>query len=148
MIPETIKLLANDINPYLHKIIDKYSDIKAIWLFGSRANGDHNQKSDWDLFVFVNDRVLDLLKTDTELKNESEKNNIDLLVVFDGENFKAPWKRPGEENKQYKESCLTGVLGFGWSRLSEVEEEYTERKNVEGQTHSNTRLRKAWRIWP
>ena len=142
MIPESIKLLANDINPYLHKIIDKYSDIKAIWLFGSRANGDHNQESDWDLFVFANGRFLDLLKADKELKNESEKNNIDLLVVFDGEDFKAPWKRPGEENKQYKESCLTGVLGFGWSKLSEVEAEYTARKNNEVQ------IRKAWRIWP
>ncbi len=142
MIPESIKLLANDINPYLHKIIDKYSDIEAIWLFGSRANGDHNQKSDWDLFVFANGRVLDLLKADIELKNESEKDNIDLLVVFNGDNFKAPWKRPGEENKPYKESCLTDVLNFDWKTISEVEANYTARKNDEVQ------IRKAWRIWP
>jgi predicted nucleotidyltransferase len=148
MIPESIKLLANDIKPYLNKIINKYSNIETIWLYGKRANGDHNQESDWDLFVFANGRVLDLLKADIELKNESEKNNIDLLVVFDGENFKAPWKRPGEENKRYKESCLTGVGGFGWSKLSEVEAEYTEVKGVEGQMHQNTQLRKAWRIWP
>lgn len=129
----------NDINPYLNKITNQYSDIEAIWLFGSRANGDYNQESDWDLFVFANDRVLNLLKDDIELKNESEKNNIDLLVVFNGDNFKAPWKRPGEENKRFKESSLMGVLGFKWKNLSEVEAEYTDQ---------NTQLRKAWRIWP
>ncbi len=142
MIPESIKRLANHINPYIHKIIDKYSDIGAIWLFGSRANGDHNQKSDWDLFVFVNDRVLDLLKADTELKNESEKNNIDLLVVFDGDEYEAPWKRPGAENNPYKKGFLAGVLNFDWKTISEVEATYKARKNDEVQT------RKAWRIWP
>jgi predicted nucleotidyltransferase len=142
MIPESIKRLANHINPYLHKITDKYSDIEAIWLFGSRANGDHNQNSDWDLFVFVNDRVLDLLKADTELKNESEKNNIDLLVVFDGDEFKSPWKRPGEEINPYKKGCLAGVHNFDWKTISEVEANYTARKNDEVQ------IRKAWRIWP
>ncbi len=142
MIPKLIKLLANDIKPYLNKIINKYSNIETIWLFGKRANGDHNQKSDWDLFVFANGRVLDLLKADIELKNESEKNNISLLVVFDGENFKAPWKRPGEENERYKEGCLTGVVGFEWSKLSDVNAQYKGRKNGEVQ------IRKAWRVWP
>lgn len=136
------KLLTNDIKPYLNKITDKYSNIEAIWLFGSRANSDHNQKSDWDLFVFVNDNVLDLLKTDTELKKESEKNNIDLLVVSDSKTYKAPWKRPGEENKLYKEGRLTGVYSFEWKTISEVEANYTSRKNDEVQ------IRKAWRIWP
>jgi predicted nucleotidyltransferase len=142
MIPKSIKLLANDIKPFLNKLINEYSDIETIRLFGKRANGDHYQDSDWDLLVFANGRVLDLLKANIKLRNESEKNNIDLLVVFNGDDFKAPWKRPGEENKPYKESCLTGVGGFGWSILSEVEAEYTEVKD------SNTRFRKAWRIWP
>ena len=142
MIPESIKRLANDIKPYLNKITDKYSNIEEIWLFGSRANGDHNQESDWDLFVFANDRVLDSLKDDIELKNESEKNNIDLLVVSDDENYKAPWKRPGEENKLYKEGCLTGEYGFKWERLSDVKAQYKAIKNDEVQ------IRNAWRIWP
>ena len=139
MIPVPIKILTNSIIPYLHKITDKYPDIEAIWLFGSRANGSHNQESDWDLFVFANDRVLDLLKADKELKNESEKNNIDLLVVFNGDDFKPPWKRPGEENKRYKQGCMTGVHSFEWIRISEVEAKYKARKDDEDL------VRKAWR---
>jgi len=142
MIPESIKILANIIKPYLNKIIEKYSNIEAMWLFGSRANGDHNQESDWDLFVFANDRVFDSLKDDIELKNESEKNSIDLLVVSDDKNYKAPWKRPGEENKPYKEGCLTGEYGFKWVRLSDVKAQYKAIKNDEVQ------IRNAWRIWP
>ncbi len=142
MIPESIKRLANDIKPYLNKITNQYSDIEAIWLFGSRANGDHNQKSDWDLFVFANNsRVLNLLKADKELKSESEENNIDLFVVSDGKTYKAPWKRPGEENKLYKEGSLD-VYDFGWKTISEVEAEYRAIKNDE------VRIRKVWRIWP
>ncbi len=148
MIPNAIKLLNNDINPFLVKLINKYAEIESIWLFGTRANNDHNDKSDWDLFVFANDNVLVLLKSDVELKIETEKNNIDLLVVFDGDNFKAPWKKPGEENKEYKKGCLTCLGGFGWSVISEYEADYTEAKEVEGQAYSDTQIRKAWRIWP
>lgn len=148
MIPHSIRLLINNINPFLLKLTNKYSEIESIWLFGRRANNDHTDTSDWDLFVFSNDSVLDLLKTDIELKIESEKNNIDLLIIFDGDKFRVPWKRPGEENKDYKKGCLTCPGGFRWSIISEFEADYTEAKDVEGHILPITKLRKAWRIWP
>jgi len=148
MIPNAIKLLINDINSFLNKLVNKYAEIDSIWIFGKRANGDHNDKSDWDLFVFANDKVLSLLKSDIEMKIETEKSNIDLLVVIDGDNFKAPWKRPGEENKEYKEGCLTCLGGFSWLEIAEYEANYTEAKHVDGQMYPVTQLRKSWRIWP
>jgi hypothetical protein len=148
MIPTSIKLLTNDISPYIKKLTNRYAEIQSIWLFGKRANHDHNDKSDWDSFVFANDNLLMLLKNDVDLKIDSERNNIDLLIVYDGDNFKAPWKIPGEEDKDYKQGCLTCVGGFGWSIISEIEANYTEAKDVEGQILPVTKLRKAWRIWP
>jgi hypothetical protein len=54
------------------------------------------------------------LKSDAELKIETERSNIDLLIILDGNNFGAPWKRPGEENEPYKQGCLTCIGGFRW----------------------------------
>ncbi len=137
-----------DIYPYLNNLTKKYTDIKSVWLFGSRANNDYNKKSDWDLFVFSDEVVLDLLRSDINIKNESEKYNIDLLVVFDGDNFYAPWKIHGEEDKEYKEGCLFCLGGFSWSKISDVEAEYIETKDVKGMMYPKVQSRKAWRIWP
>jgi len=143
-----IKLLAGKVYPYLNNLTNRYTNIESVWLFGSRANNDYNEKSDWDLFIFSDEEVLDLLRSDMDVKNESEECNIDLLVVFDGDNFNAPWKISGEENKEYKEGCLFCSGGFSWSKISSVEAEYTETKDIEGKMYPMIRRRKAWRIWP
>jgi predicted nucleotidyltransferase len=48
-----------DITPLrelLARIRDRY-DPEQVWLFGSRARGDANEQSDWDLLVVVPDDV-------------------------------------------------------------------------------------------
>ncbi len=144
MIPDSVKELATEISPYINELKDKYSEIESVWLFGSRANAPYSEESDWDLFIFANGRVLDSLKTDTELRRE----NIDLLVVFNGNDFKAPWKQPGEEHLPLKYGSLTGLGQWGWEEISDVEAVYIKAENMKGHSYPVTRSMKAWRIWP
>ncbi len=144
MIPDSVKELATEISPYINELTDKYSEIESVWLFGSRANASYSEESDWDLFIFANGRVLDSLKTDTELRRE----NIDLLVVFNGNDFKAPWQKSGEKHLPLKYGSLTGWGQWGWEKISDVEAVYIEAKNIKGHSYPMTRRIKAWRIWP
>ena len=45
-----------EIAPLIAAIVDRASP-KAVWLFGSRARGDHRLDSDWDLAVALDDNA-------------------------------------------------------------------------------------------
>jgi len=61
---ETIKKVIKELSEILR---DKYSDFKGIYFFGSRAKGDYDAYSDYDL-VIVFDR-----KIDRKFKDEIRK---------------------------------------------------------------------------
>lgn len=46
------------IGPLLARIVARWHP-RQVWLFGSRARGEANAESDWDLFVVVDDSVGD-----------------------------------------------------------------------------------------
>lgn len=46
------------IEPLLRRIEEHFHPVE-VWLFGSRARGDANDESDWDLFVVVPDDTTD-----------------------------------------------------------------------------------------
>jgi predicted nucleotidyltransferase len=46
------------IQPLLERIIDRWHP-RQVWLFGSRARGEARADSDWDLFVVLDDEVVD-----------------------------------------------------------------------------------------
>src|SRR2546425_3288000 len=78
------------------------------WLIGSRANQSAKATSDWDLLVFGSQTLLDALAKEAPIPG------LDLLVVFDGEEFRSPW--PRQEDGHYK----TGRLRrWRWTKLSE-----------------------------
>lgn len=52
------------INELLMQLKQKYSDFKGIYLFGSRARGDFNEYSDYDLAIIFKREV------DSQLKRE------------------------------------------------------------------------------
>ena len=60
-------------------ISKKYSDIKKVVLFGSRARGDNEKKSDIDLAIYSNSSILDFI--------EDIENNTTTLLEFDFANM-------------------------------------------------------------
>jgi len=79
-----------------------------VWLIGSRANQSAKATSDWDLLVFGSLTLLNALAKEAPILG------LDLLVVFDGEEFRSPW--PRQEDGHYK----TGRLErWQWAKLSE-----------------------------
>ena len=59
--------------------------VREVWLIGSRANGTQTSESDWDLLIFANESLL------MELESWPEVENVDVLVVYDGNAFRSPW---------------------------------------------------------
>lgn len=72
-------MLSLTISTYIDKLVKKYPSILEIWLFGSRANGEANQNSDWDFLIFTDQITFNLLKNDKEFNLP----NVDLLVNID-----------------------------------------------------------------
>lgn len=131
------------ITEYIEKLREKSDEISSVWLFGSRANDTSTEKSDWDLMVFANENSLEKLKNSPELKNEV----IDVLVVYDDENFIEPWHESG---KRYKSGNL---VSWSWEQVTESEAIYTANKYLsednwfkEGQFKSITL--NALKVWP
>ena len=86
----------------------------SIWLIGSRANGRINSKSDTDLLVFA-DRTF----ITNAASSIAAPVDIDVLVVYDGENFKDVWKEKRGSLKAFK-----------WAQLSESCAQYVGRKFI------------------
>lgn len=60
-------------------ISKKYSDIKKVVLFGSRARGDNEERSDIDLAIYCNSSILEFI--------EEVENNTTTLLEFDFSNM-------------------------------------------------------------
>ncbi len=105
----------SNIRCYLENLTSTYPEIDAIWLIGSRANASARNDSDWDLVAFGNEKILNSLREDTTFNC----NNIDLLVVYDGNRFTEPW---GDNPKH------GSLEQLNWSLLSNSQVEYTQTK--------------------
>lgn len=124
---------------FVNQLASEYKDITSIWLFGSRANGCHEPDSDWDLFVFGSEEVLNQLKS----KPNFYHSDIDLLVVTDGNHFIEPW--PGNKPKQ------DSLSNWQWKELTCSEAQYISAKEpIDGSAwyRSETMVQKAIRLWP
>ncbi len=60
---------------------------ESLWLFGSRANGRGRPDSDWDLVLFADPEVLEVLRATPSFQQD----NIDLLVAVSPERWISPW---------------------------------------------------------
>lgn len=61
-----------------------------VWIIGSQVNRVENPPSDWDFIIFGDE---DLINEMSQIKPVL---HVDLLVVYDGDNFKSPWPRPSD----------------------------------------------------
>ena len=131
-------MLSAKLDTYLQTLRDRSSGIAAIWLFGSRANGtacpESDPESDWDLWVFGDQQTLSELRSAKELNREE----FDVMVVYDGNRFESPWKKKSGSLK-----------GWEWRRVSDKTAEYvgTKPRNNDGFAVERLQL-KANRLWP
>lgn len=83
-------MLEPSIKKYIDHLTTVYPLINKVWLFGSRANNTSKPNSDWDFLAFGTFEILKSLHDDLQFHN----NSIDLLVVYNNENFESPWGQP------------------------------------------------------
>lgn len=107
-------MLSQDVERYIEELVEAYPKIDSIWLFGSRANKTGHDKSDWDFFVFGTLEILQLLENDKSFHNPF----IDLLIIYNGENF----KDPGGKGKN------GSLTEWGWKEIDESTATYIESK--------------------
>lgn len=88
-----------------------------VWLIGSRANRTATSKSDWDFVIFGDKELLQ------ELALLPQIQNVDVLVIFDGDNFRSPW--PKAPNGEIKSGSLSR---WKWVTLSETSATYEGTK--------------------
>ena len=125
-----------EVATYISALTEECPDITEVWLFGSRVNGTARSDSDWDLFVFGTERTLCTLQAHPE----HQRDDIDLLVVLGGDEFKEPW---GVNPKR-------GWLSeWEWKRLSPTQACYTAPSRMQGISDWDRPLQahKATRVW-
>ena len=122
----------------LEAILVSYNDIKEIWLFGSRSNGTESDSSDWDFLIFADEKLLSALRQEPKIKN-----NIDILVVYDGDHFEDPW--PRDSNGKFKKGNLKD---WEWKQVSLDEAEYVGTKAISNSIHVNVMDLKALKVYP
>ena len=126
------------IAPFLEQLVTKYPLIESIWLFGSRANESAREDSDWDLLVFANREIFDSLANDLGFCNPG----IDLLVVYDGDNFEHPYG--GRDGRKAKKGSLQK---WEWRHFSLDIASYESCKAGEG-LHVEIERKSAFKIFP
>lgn len=89
------------VDTWLHFLMEQCPTIEEVWLIGSRANNSATAESDWDFIAFGSAETVPYLRSRKDLYQE----DVDLLIVYDGNQFQEPWGQPSK----------TGSLSkWGW----------------------------------
>lgn len=136
-------MLDKDIKNYIDQLISEHASIQSIWLFGSRINGTSRPDSDWDFLIFGTQETLDKLRQHPELKQP----NIDLLIVYNGDDFEEPWPDLAEKNKPKSGS----LIEWRWTKINDYIAHYEGTKGFEGSNgnfYVEPKLLTANRVFP
>ena len=128
------------LSEYIENLLSACPEITEVWLIGSRANDKAREDSDWDFFVFGNDHTLSTLQENLSLRHP----DIDLLVVYNGNDFREPWET---ESGKAKSGSLTG---WEWEldKDSLVRAHYNGTKWKDGEFGVTVTREVAKRVWP
>jgi len=102
---------------YVQALAKAYPEITAIWLIGSRADGSNSPVSDWDYIAIADEMTLSALSEDSSFNNPA----IDLLIVYDGDQFRKPWA----DGNRVKKGSLSN---WEWQQTSTLEATYKATK--------------------
>ena len=134
-----VRDIPQQILSYVRELASRHKGIREIWLFGSRANNTATETSDWDLLVIADREVLESLVNDYK-----EPDFVDLLVVYDRNNFEGPQKR--ESDGAVKRGSL---ISWEWHQVGPEEAEYKATKPVPGSSiHIDVKTLRAIRLYP
>jgi predicted nucleotidyltransferase len=123
---------------YVEELLRAYPSIKQVWLIGSRADGSAKSSSDWDYVVIADLNTLNGLSTTLRFNDPC----IDLLVVYDGDQFRKPWLDAERE----KHGSLTG---WEWREITEREATYRATKpRDDDDFYSWIKQARATRVYP
>ena len=114
---------------YIEGLIRAYPSIQEVWLIGSRAAGLAKRRSDWDYIVIADQITLQSLAASPRFNDP----RVDLLVVYDGGNFRKPWP-VGDREKH------GSLSGWHWSQSSDVEAVYRATKPRDDDDFYSSRL--------
>lgn len=117
----------NSLPPEINRFLTEVREIdgvEAAWLIGSRVNGEPKATSDWDVILFATARVIEILSS----RWPKGVADLDVLVVYDGENFRSPW--PRLDTGTFKRGTLSN---WEWKESRTDEAVYTERKPAGGE---------------
>lgn len=95
---------------------------REVWLFGSRANPSEKAPQDWDVLAFGNANLL------KEFQARQSVEGLDLLIVYDGDQFEAPWPRASDG--AIKRGSLTE---WEWTRVDAGHATYRATKARSGE---------------
>jgi len=97
-----LNLMIDDelVRALLSELVEAHPSIREIWLLGSRAAGTQKADSDWDFFVFADRETFEALASQPRFNRP----NVDLLVVYDDDNFRKPWP----DGDRVKKGALSG----------------------------------------
>ena len=122
---------------HIAMLANRYPQIEEVWLIGSRAEGPERPSSDWDYLIFANQRLINSLRQKPELN----RNDVDLLVVYDGDRFKSPWR----DGTRVKSGSLSE---WDWKVVGETEATYRATKwRSDRDFNVNVRLGRGRRVW-
>lgn len=123
---------------YIDKLVLLFPKIEAIWLFGSRSSCTETEDSDWDYLVFGDYEILETLRATPRL----DEYKIDIMVLYDGNNFQAPWTRSNGKTK------CGSLISWEWEVDSSKTAHYKATKEIEGQGIDSIFTANAIRVWP
>ncbi len=128
------------LSEYIENLLAACPEITEVWLIGSRANDKARVDSDWDLLVFGSTRTLATLRKNQPLRRP----DIDLLIVYNGNDFRAPWKT---ESGKVHSGNLTG-WEWEWDKGSHVRAHYKGTKGKDDEFEVTVTREVARRVWP
>lgn len=99
--------------------------VKSAYLIGSQASGKANSTSDWDILLFGSESALRQIQ---QMWPRCPHPGLDLLVVYDGENFRSPWLEEGRTRPK-------GGSLSGWEWREQADQgiaTYKQVKEVKG----------------
>lgn len=100
--------IPDEIRVFIENMVVHFKTISEIWLLGSRANQTSHPNSDWDLLFFADWKTTIAIRKNIDIKREVHRLNIDLLVVYDNNQFRAPWSTIDSRGKNiWKEGKLS-----------------------------------------
>ncbi len=135
----------SDIEGYILTITKAFQGIREVWLIGSRANGEERPDSDWDFFVFTDEKTFRHMRKQPSFKRP----DVDLLVVYNDQNFEEPWPESSDKRPLPKRGSLDSTApGWNWMQISDVCATYKATKDNSDEDSLITQTKKALRIWP